>query len=100
TVFTVLLPQPVPAGASATLEIAWDARVPEVIARAGHHGDFFMIGQWFPKIGVLEAPPTRGATSPRWNCHQYHATSEFYADFGTYDVEMTVPNDMKVGATG
>jgi hypothetical protein len=100
TVFTVTLPEAVPPGGSVTLEIDWDAHVPRVIARAGFLGDFFMIAQWFPKIGVLEVPPSRGADKPRWNCHQFHATSEFYADFGSYDVKLTVPAKMKVGATG
>jgi hypothetical protein len=37
-----------------------------------------------------------------WNCHQFHATTEFYADFGNYDVTMTVPAIYKgkIGATG
>ncbi len=36
----------------------------------------------------------------RWNCHQFHATTEFYADFGTYRVALTVPSHYVVGATG
>jgi len=40
-------------------------------------------GQWFPKVGVFR----HGA----WNCHQYHALTEFFADFGVYDVRLTVP---------
>ncbi|WP_158502039.1 M1 family metallopeptidase [Vitiosangium sp. GDMCC 1.1324] len=101
TVFTVTLPEPVPPGGHVTLEVQWEARVPKVIARAGRsQSGFYLIGQWFPKLGVLEVPPERGATSPRWNCHQYHSASEFYADFGTYDVRVTVPKAMKVGATG
>ncbi|HYO58262.1 M1 family metallopeptidase [Archangium sp.] len=101
TVFTVTLPEPVPPGGRVTLEIHWEARVPKVTARAGRtRSGFYLMGQWFPKLGVLEVPPERGVTSPRWNCHQYHSASEFYADFGTYDVRVTVPQTMKVGATG
>ncbi len=101
TVFTVTLPEPVPPGGRVTLELHWEARVPLVIARAGRSkSGFYLMGQWFPKLGVLEVPPERGVTSPRWNCHQYHSASEFYADFGTYDVRLTVPQAMKVGATG
>jgi hypothetical protein len=101
TVFTVTLPEPVPPGGRVTLEVRWEARVPKVIARAGRsESGFYLIAQWFPKLGVLEVPPERGVTSPRWNCHQYHSASEFYADFGTYDVRVTVPQAMKVGATG
>jgi len=101
TVFTVTLPQAVPPGGEVTLEVEWDARVPKIVSRAGHDTrGFFLMGQWFPKLGVLEIPTQRGATAPRWNCHQYHSSSEFYADFGTYDVSMTTPRAMKLGATG
>ncbi|HEU4407327.1 MAG TPA: M1 family metallopeptidase [Polyangiaceae bacterium] len=100
TVFTVELPAPVAPGASVTLEIAWEAKVPKIVARAGRKGDYYFFGQWFPKIGVLEVPPTRGAAEPRWNCHQYHSNTEYYADFGTYDVKMTVPKEYVLGASG
>src|SRR5256885_723577 len=61
-----------------------------------------MVGQWFPKIGVWEAVGERRRTEAGWNCHQFHANSEFYADFGNYDVTMTVPAIFKdkIGATG
>jgi len=49
-------------------------------------------GQWFPKVGVF----WHGA----WNCHQYHNTTEFFADFGVYDVKLTVPQFEIVGASG
>jgi hypothetical protein len=100
TVFTVDLPAPVTPGASVALEIAWEAKVPRLVARTGRKGDYYFFGQWFPKIGVLEVPPTRGAAAPRWNCHQFHSSTEFYADFGTYDVRMTVPKEFVVGASG
>ncbi|HWO32060.1 MAG TPA: M1 family aminopeptidase, partial [Candidatus Acidoferrum sp.] len=34
------------------------------------------------------------------NCHQYHATTEFFADFGVYDVKLTVPQFEVMGASG
>ena len=42
----------------------------------------------------------RGREKSGWNCHQYHANSEFYADYGRYKVEITVPKRFVVGATG
>jgi hypothetical protein len=100
TVFTLTLPQPVPPGGTVTFELSWESRVPRAVARSGYSGDYYLMGQWFPKLAVLEVPPTRGATKPRWNAHQYHANSEFYADFGTYDVTLTVPARFFVGASG
>jgi hypothetical protein len=100
TVVRFDLPKPVAAGASTTIDIDFTTQLPRVIARTGYFGTFHLAGQWFPKIGVLELPGERGATAPRWNVHEFHLTSEFYADFGTYDVKITAPKEYVVGATG
>jgi hypothetical protein len=67
-----------------------------VFARTGYKGDFHMVGQWFPKIGVRVGTP--GAE--RWECQPLHVNTEFFADFGTYDVALTVPTSHTVAATG
>ncbi|MBU6248733.1 MAG: M1 family metallopeptidase [Xanthomonadaceae bacterium] len=100
TVVRVDLAQPVPAGGTLTLDIAFLSQLPRVVERTGWFGDFNLVAQWFPKIGVLELPGERGATEVRWNCHEFHFNSEFYADFGLYDVRLTVPSDYTVGAVG
>jgi hypothetical protein len=51
-----------------------------------------MGAQWFPKVGVW----WQGA----WNCHQFHASTEFFADFGTFDVRLTLPQNEVIGASG
>ncbi len=93
SVARVLLPQPVQPGSSVEMEIGFSARLPWIIARTGYVDDFFLVGQWFPKIAVFEGE--RG-----WNSHQFHASSEFFADFGTYLVTMEVPAGWVVGASG
>ena len=100
TVMRVPLPAPVPPGGSVALTLKFRAQLPRIIARTGYSGDFFMVGQWFPKVGVYEPAGTRYATKGEWNCHQFHASTEFYADFGVYDVNLTVPCGFIVGATG
>ena len=92
TVFQVKVPKPVPAGGSIQFRIRFHDQFGEVLARSGYKRDFIMGGQWFPKIGVW----WQGA----WNCHQYHSTTEFFADFGTFDVKLTVPKNEAVGASG
>ena len=92
TVARVLLPEPVPPHEKITIFIEFYAKLPKVFARSGFYDDFFMVAQWFPKIGVLR--------DGVWNCHQYHSSSEFFADFGTYEVEITVPKKYVVGACG
>jgi hypothetical protein len=93
TVMAVTLPEPVGPGETLTLDVAFTAKIPRPFARTGAIGNYFFIGQWFPKIGVLEA-------DGRWNCHQFHVGTEFFADFGVYDVRMTVPRGWPLAATG
>lgn len=100
TVVRLDLPTPVAPGGSTTFDIDFFNQLPRVAARTGYFGSFHLVAQWFPKIGVLELAGERGATAPRWNAHEFHLHSEFYADFGHYDVSLTVPSDYTVGATG
>ncbi len=100
TVMSVTLPRPVRPHETITLRIDFHSQLPRVFARTGYFGNFFMVGQWFPKIGVYEHTGMRYATKGQWNCHQFHALSEFYADYGSYHVEITVPSNFVVGATG
>ena len=92
TVVDAHLLKPIPAGAYVQFKIGFQTKFPETQARSGWKRDFVLGGQWFPKVGVW----WHGA----WNCHQYHATTEFFADFGVYDVKLTVPKDEVVGASG
>jgi hypothetical protein len=100
TVIRVALPQPVAPKGAVTFEVVFKAQLPEVFARSGYKRDFYLVGQWFPKLGVYEPAGMRGRAAGGWNCHQYHANSEFYADYGEFHVEMTVPSTFVVGATG
>jgi len=92
TVFEIALPSPLPPNQSVQFKIHFVATFPEVVARTGYKRDFLMAGQWFPKVGVW----WNGA----WNCHQFHALTEFFADFGTFDVKLTLPSGWNVGASG
>jgi len=92
TVIDVHLPHPIAPGAYVQFKIAFQTQFPETQARSGWKHDFVLGGQWFPKVGVW----WHGA----WNCHQYHALTEFFADFGVYDVKLTVPQNEVVGASG
>ena len=93
TVVRVELPREVLPGEAVELELDFEARLPKVVVRTGFSGDFHMVAQWFPKIGVFEG-------EAGWNCHQFHAASEFFADFGSYRVRMRIPRGWVVGATG
>jgi hypothetical protein len=92
TVLAVPLENAVAPGEALALDLAWTARVPRTFDRTGAIGNFFFVAQWFPKIGVLD--------DDGWKTHQFHPTTEFFADFGTYDVSLTVPAGWVVAATG
>ncbi len=89
----------VPLGASVLpgealhIEVAFETRLPSVSLRAGHAGSFHMVAQWFPKIAKLEKT---GAFAH----FPYERFSEFYADFGAYEVSIDTPEGFLVGATG
>lgn len=92
TVTELHVPKAIAPGEYVQFKIAFQTKFPETQERSGWKRDFVLGGQWFPKVGVF----WHGA----WNCHQYHSTSEFFADFGVYDVKLTVPQFEVVGASG
>ncbi len=104
TLARVQLPAPVGPGDSLSLRIRFVSHMPRVMHRTGWAGNpddpddmFFMVAQWFPKIAVV----SRGADGkPHWNAHQFHKNTEFFSDYGTYLVSITVPEGYVVGATG
>ncbi len=93
TVLVVPLPRAVRPDETIQVEIVWESKIPRTFARTGYRGNFFFLAQWFPKLGVFQADGT-------WNCHQFHAATEFFSDYGIYEVHMTVPTGWLVGATG
>jgi hypothetical protein len=92
TLMVVPLPAPVPPAGAVQIEVVWESKIPRTFSRTGFRGNFFFLAQWFPKIAVLE--------EAGWNAHQFHSGTEFFSDYGNYDVSITVPSDYVVGATG
>jgi len=92
TVAVFTLPHPLAPGETITFRLAFHDQFPLSIARNGYKRDFIMGGQWYPKPGVF----WHGA----WNCHQYHSTTEFFSDFGAFNIHLTVPQRYVVGASG
>ena len=92
TVLRVELPYSVSPNETINLEIEWTAQVPRTFARTGTIGNYYFIAQWYPKLGVF--------TDDGWICHQFHTATNFFADYGVYDVRLTVPSEWVLGATG
>ncbi len=92
TIVRVPLPEALAPGDVLELSMQWTAQLPRVFARTGYAGDFVMAGQWYPKLAVYD----RG----RWDTEPWHAYAEFFADFGSYDLALTVPAGYVTGASG
>ncbi len=92
TVMRVPLEKNIKPGEEIQLQIIFKVKLPKISNRTGFSNNFFLVAQWFPKVGVFE--------NGVWNCHQFHRNSEFFADFGVYDVAITLPKELTVGATG
>jgi len=88
------LDQPLAAGSAVDIEIAWRFLVPPYGGgRMGHDGTLYELGQWYPRMVVYD--DVRG-----WNHEPYIGAGEFYLEYGSFDVEITVPHAYVVAATG
>jgi hypothetical protein len=92
TVCEIRTPYPIKPGRTLRMRIEFETKQPIPVSRTGAIRDYHFVAQWFPKIGVW----WKGS----WNCHQFHAHTEFFADYGVYDVTLTVPSRYIVGASG
>lgn len=99
TVVGVALKNPIPAKGTGTLEVEWSFEVPLVAppTRGDRMGRWenrlFQVAQWYPQIAVYD--DLRG-----WNAEPYLGGSEFYNNFGSFDVRLDLPAGWLVGATG
>jgi hypothetical protein len=89
----VPLSKPIAPGETVTIDTTWDDTLPTIVERTGHDGSFHMVAQWFPKVARLEPDGT-------WAHFPFHHLAEFYADYGTYDVTVDVPESFTIGASG
>ena len=88
----LLLPQPLAPGATATIATPFRVKLPGSFSRMGHVGQSYQVSQWFPKPAVLDR---RG-----WHPIPYLSQGEFYSEYGSFDVSITLPSNYLVGATG
>ncbi len=99
TVARIALEDAIPAGTTATLEIAWHTKLPGGENGRAHRmtqrfGDsLFQPTQWFPRIAKYD--DLRG-----WWPDVYLGPAEFYNNFGRFDVEINVPGGWIVSGTG
>jgi hypothetical protein len=97
TMMRVDLARPLPPKGKQLLEIAWSFPFGPNRSRMGIEeidgGITYEVAQWYPRLAVYD--DVRG-----WNTEQYYGQGEFYLEYGSFDVSLTVPADMIVAATG
>jgi len=94
TTMRVELPAPIPAGGLLDFEVRWRFPVPPYGAgRMGRDGSLYEIAQWYPRLAVYD--DVRG-----WNHEPYIGAGEFYLEYGSFDVALTLPAGFTVAATG
>jgi hypothetical protein len=97
TMMKIDLPRPLPPGARQVLEIGWSFPFGPNSNRMGIElidGSYvYEVAQWYPRLAVYD--DVRG-----WNTDQYLGQGEFYLEYGSFDVSLTVPANMLVAATG
>ncbi|HYF38693.1 MAG TPA: M1 family metallopeptidase [Gemmatimonadales bacterium] len=97
TLMRVDLPRPLPPGTRQLLDIGWSFPFGPNSNRMGIElidGSYiYEVAQWYPRLAVYD--DVRG-----WNTEQYLGQGEFYLEYGSFDVSITLPANMLVAATG
>jgi Peptidase family M1 domain len=94
TTMRVDLPRSLAPRRAVDIELRWSFPVPDYGAgRMGRDGSLYEIAQWYPRLAVYD--DVRG-----WNHEPYIGAGEFYLEYGSFDVSLTVPADYVVAATG
>ena len=89
----LILNKPIKAGETITIKTPFKVKIPDArFSRLGHVDQSYMITQWYPKPAVYD--------KDGWHIMPYLSQGEFYSEFGSFDVSITLPRNYTVGATG
>ena len=88
----VELPKSLPPGNVVSIETPFFVKLPKVFSRLGHTGKHYEITQWYPKPAVYD--------HLGWHPMPYLDMGEFYSEFGSFDVRITLPEEYRIMATG
>ncbi len=87
------LKEPLAPGKAVMVSTPFKVKIPDGgISRLGHVGESYQITQWYPKPAVFDMNG--------WHQMPYLTQGEFYSEYGSFDVSITLPKNYVVGATG
>ncbi len=88
----IILNNPLKPGDKCSISTPFLVKIPTVFSRLGHDKQTYNITQWYPKPAVYDING--------WNQMPYLNQGEFYSEFGSFDVNITLPKNYIVAATG
>lgn len=88
----LILEDEIASGAVVEITTPFKVKIPKSFSRMGRSGSSYQITQWYPKPAVYDMNG--------WHPMPYLSMGEFYAEFGSYDVTLEVPDNYIVAATG
>ena len=89
----IILNSPVKPGDTISISTPFHVQIPlGVTSRLGHIGESYQISQWYPKPAVYD--------NSGWHEMSYLDQGEFYSEYGSYNVSITLPANYIVAATG
>ncbi|WP_121354683.1 M1 family metallopeptidase [Flavisolibacter nicotianae] len=91
-IIKLILPRPLPPNGSIAITTPFHVKLPFDVSRGGYDGQSIQATQWYPKPAVYD--------KNGWHEMPYLDQGEFYSEFGSYDVRITVPKNYVVAATG
>ena len=91
-IIKLVLPLPLPPGQKIIITTPFHVKLPYNFSRGGHDGESYQATQWYPKPAVYD--------KNGWHPIPYLDQGEFYSEFGNFDVNITLPKNYVVAATG
>lgn len=88
----LVLNEAIPAGGQARIHTPFHLQMPRTFSRLGHEGQAYQFTQWYPKPAVYDREG--------WHPMPYLDMGEFYSEFGSFDLSITLPENYLVAATG
>lgn len=90
---SITLKEPLKPGQQINIRTPFRVKLPRGgISRLGHVDQSYQVTQWYPKPAVYD---NRG-----WHQMPYLDKGEFYSEFGTFHVKITLPEDYTIAASG
>lgn len=89
----LILASPLKSHDTITITTPFHVKLPDAkFSRLGHSGQAYYITQWYPKPAVFD--------NLGWHPMPYLNQGEFYSEFGSFDVSVTLPKNYLLAATG